>query len=236
LPPYLPELSEKARQQLVRLGVDVRTSQRVTDIDGESVQIGDERIRTKTVLWAAGVTGSGFGRALGVPLDRAGRIVVASDLTVSGYPGVFAIGDGASLVLDGKQVPGVAPAAMQEGLHTAKNIERALRGEPLLPFRYRNKGSLATIGRNSAVADFGKLKLSGALAWLAWLLLHLMFLVGFRNRIIVLFQWFWSFVSYDRGARLITGPLRRVDGQARVERPNPALSPGSPAQVSATRN
>ena len=236
LPPYLPELSEKARQQLIRLGVDVRTSQRVTDIDGESVQIGDERIRTKTVLWAAGVTGSGFGRALGVPLDRAGRIVVASDLTVSGYPGVFAIGDGASLVQDGKQVPGVAPAAMQEGLHTAKNIERALRGEPLLPFRYRNKGSLATIGRNSAVADFGKLKLSGALAWLAWLLLHLMFLVGFRNRIIVLFQWFWSFVSYDRGARLITGPLRRVDGQARVERPNPALSPGSPTQVSATRN
>jgi NADH:ubiquinone reductase (H+-translocating) len=225
LPPYLPMLSEKARQQLVRLGVDVRTNQRVTGIDAESVQIGDERIATKTVLWAAGVTGSGFGRALGMPLDRAGRIIVADDLTVAGYPGVFVIGDGASLVQDGKQVPGVAPAAMQEALHTANNLNRAMRGESLLPFSYRNKGSLATIGRNSAVADFGKLRLSGAPAWLAWLLLHVMFLVGFRNRIIVVFQWFWSFVSYDRGARLITGPLRRVDGQARGERPIPSESP-----------
>jgi NADH dehydrogenase len=121
---------------------------------------------------------------------------------------------------------------MQEALHTAKNLQRAMRGESMLPFRYRNKGSLATIGRNSAVADFGKLKLSGAPAWLAWLLLHLLFLVGFRNRMIVLFQWFWSFVSYDRGARLITGPLRRVDGQARAERPIALESP-APAEPAA---
>jgi NADH:ubiquinone reductase (H+-translocating) len=218
LPPYVPELSEQARKQLVRLGVDVRTGQRVTGIDGDGVQIGSERIGTRTVLWAAGVMGSGFGRALGVPLDRAGRIIVEPDLTVAGQPNVFAIGDGACLMQDGTPVPGVAPAAVQEARHTAKNLLRAIRGEPLLPFRYRNKGSLATVGRSAAVADFGKLKLSGPLAWLAWLVLHLMFLVGFRNRMIVLFQWMWSFVSYERGARLITGPLERDPGQARAER------------------
>ncbi len=209
LPPYVPELSEKARQQLVRLGVDVQTNQKVTNIDAEGVQVGERRIPTRTVLWAAGVMGSGFGRSLGVPLDRAGRILVQSDLSVADYPNVFAIGDGACVMQDGKPVPGVAPAAVQEAKHTAKNIVRSIGGEARLPFRYQDKGSLATVGRTAAVADFGKLKLSGPLAWLAWLALHLMFLVGFRNRIIVLFQWLWSFISYDRGARLITGPLKR---------------------------
>jgi len=200
LPPYVPDLSEKARQQLVRLGVDVRTGQRVTGIDAESVQVGEVRIDTRTVLWAAGVMGSGFARALSVPVDRAGRVIVEANLTIAGH------------------VPGVAPAAVQQAQHTALNIRRALRSDPLLPFRYRNKGSLSTIGRSAAVADFGWLKLSGPPAWLAWLVLHLLFLVGFRNRMIVLFQWGWSFVSYDRGARLITGPLQRDPTHPRAER------------------
>jgi NADH dehydrogenase len=218
LPPYTPALSEKARQQLVHLGVEVRTGQKVTSIDAEGVVVGAERILTRTVLWAAGVTGSGFGRALGVPLDRAGRVIVRPDLTINGHPEVFVIGDLACLVRDGVQVPGVAPAAMQGARHAAENVLRAMRGEPPLPFVYRNKGSLATVGRTAAVADLGKLKLSGAPAWFAWLVLHLLFLVGFRNRLIVIFQWIWSFASYDRGARLITGPLLREPDQARAER------------------
>jgi NADH dehydrogenase len=231
LPPYAPELSAKARQQLERLGVDVRTGQRVTDIDAEGAEVGGERIPTRTVLWAAGVMGAGFGRALQVPLDRAGRILIQEDLTVPQHPNVFAIGDGACLMQDGKPVPGVAPAAMQEGLHCAKNIRLAIQGAALRPFRYRDKGSLSTIGRSAAVADFGSLRLSGASAWFAWLLLHLMFLVGFRNRVLVLFQWLWSFVSYDRGARLITGPLRRAPGQPRAERPPPLEAAAAPSKA-----
>jgi NADH dehydrogenase len=219
LPSYTPALSEKARRQLARLGVDVRTGQKVTGVDAEGVSIGSERIATHTVLWAAGVAGSGFGRELGVPLDRAGRVPVGPDLSIAGHPEVFVIGDLASLVQeDGAPVPAVAPAAMQEARHAARNVLRAIRGQPTLPFRYRDKGSLATIGRSAAVADLGKIKLSGALAWLAWLMLHLIFLIGFRNRILVLFQWAWSFVSYDRGARLITGPLRRSPDESRAQR------------------
>ncbi len=216
LPPYAPELSASAKEQLTRLGVDVRTGKVVTSIDSEGVNVGEERIETRTVLWAAGVKGSGFGRALGVPLDRAGRVIVGQDLTIPGHPDVFVIGDLASLTIDGAPVPGVAPAAIQEGLHTAKNILRAIGGKPLLPFHYRNKGSLATIGRSAAVADLGKIKLTGPPAWFAWLLIHLMFLVGFRNRALVVFQWAWSFLSYDRGARLITGPLHTVPELARA--------------------
>jgi NADH dehydrogenase len=185
----------------------------VTTIDAESVTIGFERIATRTVLWAAGVGGSGFGRALGAPLDPARRVVVRPDLSIPGHPDIFVVGDLACLFQDGVQVPAVAPAATQAGRHAARNILRALHGEPTLPFRYQNKGSLATIGRSAAVANFGKVKLSGPIAWVAWLLLHLLFLVGFRNRFIVVFQWAWSFISYDRGARLITGPLRRKRGQ-----------------------
>ncbi|HEY5145286.1 MAG TPA: FAD-dependent oxidoreductase, partial [Polyangiaceae bacterium] len=218
LPPYTPAMSEKARRQLTRLGVDVRTGQRVTSVDAEGVAVGSERIATRTVLWAAGVAGSGFGRALGVPLDRAGSVPVGPDLSMAGHPEVFVIGDLAHVVQDGAPVPAVAPAAMQEARRAARNVLRATRGEPTLPFRYKNKGSLATIGRSAAVAELGRLKLSGPTAWLAWLLLHLLFLVGFRNRVIVVFQWAWSFVSYDRGARLITGPLRRGADQSRAER------------------
>ncbi len=216
LPPYVPELSEKARRQLVALGVDVRTGKVVTSIDGGGVNVGEERIETRTVLWAAGVTGSRFGKSLGVPLDRAGRVVVGPDLTIPGHPEIFVIGDLASLVIDGLPVPGVAPAAMQEARHTAKNIVRAIGGEPLLPFRYVDKGSLATIGRSAAVADLGKIKLSGPVAWVAWLFVHILFLIGFRNRAIVIFQWAWSFFSYDRGARLITGPLNPSGEAARA--------------------
>jgi NADH:ubiquinone reductase (H+-translocating) len=222
LPPYDPRLSEKARQQLQRLGAEVHTDQIVTSIDADGVSVGEKRIAAKTVLWAAGVTASRLGRTLGVPLDRAGRVIVNSDLTIPGYGNAYVVGDLASLTQDGALVPGVAPAAMQEARHAAKNILRTLRGEPRLPFRYRDKGSLATIGRWSAVAQFGKFHLSGPLAWLAWLCLHILFLIGFRNRVIVLFQWAWSFFSYDRGARLITG-LMNYKHETPQSQPNPPI-------------
>lgn len=217
LPTYVPRLSDKARRQLVRLGVDVRTGQQVTAIDDAGVTVGGQRIAARTVLWAAGVAASRLGRALGVPLDKAGRVIVQPDLTIAGHPSVFVIGDLASLTINGKLVPGVAPAAIQEGARAAQNILRAVRGQPMEPFKYKDKGSLATIGRSAAVADMGKIKLSGPLAWLAWLGVHILFLIGFRNRFIVLFEWAWSFFSYDRGARLITGPLRKDPQQARGE-------------------
>jgi NADH dehydrogenase len=219
LPPYPPDLSEKARRQLKNLGVDVQTGKMVTSIDADGVNIGDERIATHTVLWAAGVKGSGIGRALGVPLDPVGRVLVNPDLTIPGHPEVHVIGDLANLSVDGVPVPGVAPAAMQEARHAAQNILRAIKNEPALPFRYHDEGSLATIGRSAAVAQVGKVKLSGTIAWLTWLFVHILFLIGFRNRVIVLFQWAWSFFSYDRGARLITGPVHRAPDQARAERP-----------------
>jgi NADH:ubiquinone reductase (H+-translocating) len=209
LPPYPAELSEKARLQLIKLGVDVRLKQMVTRIDETGVNVGDEHIPARTVLWAAGVTGSRVGRMLGVPLDRANRVIVEPDLSIPGHPEVFVVGDLASLQVNGKQVPGVAPAAMQEGRHAVKNLLRAIDGKPSSPFRYLDKGSLATIGRSAAVADLGWIKLSGPIAWMAWLLIHLLFLIGFRNRVIVLVQWTFSFFSYDRGARLITGPIQR---------------------------
>ena len=217
LPVYVPELSEKALAQLKHLGVDVRTGQQVTAIEPTGVTVGGQQIMARTVIWAAGVSASRLGKALNVPLDRAGRVIIQRDLTIAGHPSVFVIGDLASLTIDGKPVPGVAPAAIQEGAHAAQNILRAIRGETLAPFQYKNKGSLATIGRSAAVADFGKIKLSGPMAWLAWLGVHILFLIGFRNRFVVLFEWAWSFVSYDRGARLITGPLRKDPKQARWE-------------------
>jgi NADH dehydrogenase len=155
---------------------------------------------------------------MGVDPDRAGRVRINPDLSLPRHPEVFVVGDLACLVQDGRQVPAVAPAAMQQGRHAARNVVRALRGESPREYRYVDKGSLATIGRSAAVADLGRVRLSGAPAWLAWLVLHLLFLVGFRNRLIVLFQWAWSFLSYDRGARLITGPLQRDPEQARAER------------------
>lgn len=211
LPPYPEELSKSAREQLEALGVEVREGARVTNIDAEGVNIGDERITAKTVLWAAGVAASPLGKALGAPLDRAGRVMVEPDLTLPGHPNVFVIGDLAHLEQDGKPVPGVAPAAQQMGKQTAKNIARMVRGKPVEPFRYVDKGSLATIGRNAAVAKLGSRRYTGFFAWFLWMSVHIFFLIGFRNRALVMFQWAWSYISYDRGARLITnrpgGPL-----------------------------
>jgi NADH dehydrogenase len=208
LPTYPRELCEKARRQLIRLGTDVRLGHRVTQIDEQGVNVGEQRIPARTVLWAAGVIGSRLGRELAAPHDKAGRVLVEPDLSLPGHREVFIIGDMASLKVDGKLVPGLAPAAIQEGKHAAANVLKLIAGQPAEKFVYVDKGSLATIGRSAAVADLGKIKLSGAIAWLAWLFVHLIFLIGFRNRLLVLIQWAWSFVSYDRGARLITGPLR----------------------------
>jgi NADH dehydrogenase len=202
---YPEELSARAERQLERLGVEVRTGTLVTAIDDEGVEVGGERIATRTVLWAAGVKASVVAQSLGVPLDRSGRVLVNPDLTIPGHPEVYVIGDLAAAAWKDGIVPGVAPAALQEGKHTAKNLERALGGQPLRPFRYRDKGSLATIGRAAAVADFGRFRLSGFFAWMAWLLIHIFFLIGFRNRVLVILEWAWAYATYDRGARLITG-------------------------------
>jgi NADH dehydrogenase len=202
---YPPELSERAVRQLEALGVQVWTGTGVTAVDADGVQMAGDRLGARTVVWAAGVQGSPLARTLGVPLDRAGRVKVEPDLTVPGRPEVFVIGDLAAVEQDGRAVPGVAPAAMQMGRHAGENVLRALRGEPLRPFRYRDKGSLATIGRSRAVAVFGALKLSGFVAWAAWLGIHIFFLIGFRNRFVVLFTWAWAYLTQQRSARLILG-------------------------------
>jgi NADH:quinone reductase (non-electrogenic) len=207
LPPYPEDLSAKARTQLERLGVDVWTGARVTGIDASGVNLGQERIGARTVLWAAGVAASPLPKALGVPLDRAGRVLVRPDLTLPGHDDVFVIGDLAAVEQAGKPVPGVAPAAIQMGRHVARSIRRAIAGQPREPFRYWDKGSFATIGRGKAVGELrGGWKLSGFPAWLAWLAIHIFFLIGFRNRVLVIFQWAYSYVTFRRGARLITGP------------------------------
>ena len=213
LPAYSDGASARARVQVERLGVEVRTGTRVTDVDARGVRLGDERVPARTVVWAAGVQASPLASSLGVPLDRAGRVMVRSDLTIPGRDDVFVVGDLAALEQDGKQVPGVSPAAIQEGRHAAANVVRRLRGEPLRGFRYRDKGSFATIGRGAAVGGLpGGLTLSGFVAWIAWLAIHIYFLIGFRNRVIVILQWAYSYLTFRRGARLITGapppPLR----------------------------
>jgi len=230
LPPYPRRLQEAARRQLTRLGVEVRTGAKVTRIDEEGVTAGGERIEARTVLWGAGVAASPLARTLGVKLDRAGRVEVLPDLTVPGHAEIAVVGDLAAIRReDGTLVPGLAPAAIQEGEHAARNIVRALRGEPRLPFRYRDKGSLATIGRAAAVGQVGRLQLSGLLAWLAWLLVHIYFLIGFRNRVAVILQWAWSYLTYKRGARLITDTAERWRYAAEGRAPAP---PGAgPARV-----
>jgi NADH:ubiquinone reductase (H+-translocating) len=208
LPAYPEDLSERARLQLEALGVQVWTGSRVSSVSAAGVAIGADRLAARTVVWAAGLQGSPLARSLGTPLDRAGRARVQPDLTVPGHPQAFVIGDLASIEQDGQPVPGVAPAAMQMGDHAAANVARALRGEPLAPFHYRDKGSLATIGRRRGVAMISRLRLSGLVAWLAWLGIHIFFLIGFRSRLMVLFDWFWAYMTYDRSARLIVGEGR----------------------------
>ena len=204
LPTYPPKLSAAAHRQLARLGVDIRTGAKVTEIDAEGVTVGSAHLSSKTVLWAAGVQASPLAKSLGVPLDRAGRVLVRPDLRPPGYANLYVVGDLAAVQQDGGQVPGVAPAAIQEGIHAADNIARQLEGRAPAPFRYRDKGSLATIGRAAAVADLGSLKISGWIAWIAWLFVHIFFLIGFRNRLLVIFEWAWSYFTAQRGARLIT--------------------------------
>ena len=203
---YSEDLSRKAEDQLKRLGVEVHTSNVVTRIEPGAVMVGETRIPAAVVLWAAGVAASPLGRKLGVPLDRAGRVLVQPDLSIPNHPEVFVIGDLASLQDEhGKVLPGVAPVALQQGKWVAKTIARDLEHQPRRNFHYNDKGSLATIGRAAGVAQFPKFSLSGYFAWLAWLFIHIFFLIGFRNRLIVMIQWAWSYLTYERSARLITG-------------------------------
>jgi NADH:ubiquinone reductase (H+-translocating) len=224
---YSEDLSQAARQQLEKLGVAVWTGMQVTGIDADGVSIGHERIHSHTVIWAAGVAASPLAKTLGVPLDRAGRVLVEPELTIPGHDDVYVIGDLAHVECDGSLVPGVAPAAMQEGWHAAQNIIRTLRGRPREPFRYVDKGMLATIGRGAAVAKVGPIKASGHFAWLLWLFVHILFLIGFRNRLLVMIQWAWLYFTFDRGARLITEPLKEPLITSVGERRTPAKSGSS---------
>ncbi|HEX6147515.1 MAG TPA: NAD(P)/FAD-dependent oxidoreductase [Acidimicrobiia bacterium] len=205
LPVYPETLSQSARRQLETLGVEVVTGMLVDEVDGQGVTLSDgRRIEAGTILWAAGVQASPLGALLGATTDRSGRVVVEPDLTVPGHPEVFVAGDLAQY----PDVPGVAPAAMQMGRHAGRMIAADLAGGERTAFRYRNKGSLATIGRARAVADFGRLRFGGFLAWAAWLAIHIFYLIGFRNRFFVLISWAWSYVTFRRGARIITGVPR----------------------------
>lgn len=204
LPSFDESLSAKAVKQLEQLGVTVRTGARVTAIKDRGVELGEERIEAATVVWAAGVEVSPIVRSLGAPLDKQGRVVVEKDLSIPGHPEAFAIGDVIHFEQDGKLVGGVSQVAMQGGTFAAKAIRRTLAGEPRGTFRYFDKGIMATIGRSRAVAQPFGLKLSGLIAWLAWLVVHVWYLIGFRNRAIVMFEWFWAYLTYKRGARLIT--------------------------------
>ncbi len=213
LPPWPPQLSRAAEKALTRLKVETRCGSRVTDIDanGVTVKTGEKttRIATRTVLWAAGVQASPLGKMLeqrvGAKLDKAGRVLVEPDLSVAGHPEILVAGDLAGLMQDGKPLPGVAPAAIQMGKYAAGLIVARLKNEQTKPFRYHDKGSLATIGRNEAVAEIGPLKFSGTLAWLTWLFVHILYIVGFQNRLLIALQWGFGYFTHNRGARLITG-------------------------------
>jgi NADH:ubiquinone reductase (H+-translocating) len=204
LPAMPTDLSERAREQLVDLGVELRMGARVTGIDAHGVLLGDERLAAATVVWAAGVEATPLTRTLDVPLDKQGRVLVARDLSLPGHSEVFAIGDMARLDQDGAPLPGISPVAMQEAEFVAAQIARDRANSPRQEFRYHDKGSMATIGRSRAVAQMGKIHLSGFIAWLAWLTVHIWYLIGFRSRIVVLITWTWSYLTYRRGARLIT--------------------------------
>lgn len=204
LPSFPEDLASIAARDLADLGVELRLGSAVTKVERDGVWIGADQIRARTTFWAAGNKASVLGGFLGGPLDRVGRVQVNPDLSVPGHPEIFAVGDIAVIVQDGRMVPGVCPAANQEGAAAAKNILRDIRRQQRKSFRYFNKGDLATIGRSRAIADFGKVRFSGRLAWFLWLFVHIMYLVGFRNRLSVLLQWTYAYVTYQRGVRLIT--------------------------------
>jgi NADH dehydrogenase len=221
LPTYSERLSEAARRQLEGLGVEVRTGARVTGLGPEGVDVGGEHISARTILWGAGVAASPIGRALGVPLDRSGRVEVAPDLSIPGHPEIFVAGDLARVVQGGAQVPGVAPAAIQAGRRAARNALLRLRGAPTVPFRYRDRGMLSTIGRAAAVGTVKGVEVTGLLAWLTWLGVHITYLIGFRNRVAVLLEWAWSYATFKRGARLITETSEQRLVEQRLRRPAP---------------
>jgi NADH dehydrogenase len=202
---YPEELSIKARRQLEELGVEVRTNSLVSAVEPGRIKVGEEWIPASVILWATGVAASPLGKALGVPTDRAGRVLVEPDLSLPGHPNVFVLGDMASLKdTNGIVVPGLGAAATQEGKDTAANIARDLRGEKRVPFRYKDKGSMATIGRNRAVAQIGKLQFTGLIAWLLWAFVHVFLLIGFKNRLMTMREWMWAYFTRERSARLIT--------------------------------
>lgn len=212
LPAFPPRLSAKAQASLRHLGVEVRTATPVTAVGPAAIQAGPDLILAHTTLWAAGVTASPLGRLLGeaaqLPVDAAGRVPITPELHLAGHPEVFVLGD--LTILDdhqGRRLPGLAPVAMQQGRAAAANLVRQLRGQPLRPFRYLDKGNLATIGRARAVADIRGLQLSGLPAWLVWIFVHILFLIGFRNRILVALEWSWDYLSFQQAARLITGRI-----------------------------
>jgi len=228
LPAYAEDLSRSAQDQLQRLGVEVHTSTMVNQIEAGAVHFSDTRLEAAVILWAAGVAASPLGKQLGQPVDRAGRVLVNPDLSLPDHPEVFVIGDLAALKDEhGKMLPGVAPVAIQQGQFVAKVIREELSSpQKTRPsFHYWDKGSLATIGRAAAVAEFGKIHISGFMAWLSWLFVHIFFLIGFQNRLLVFIQWAWSYVTYERGARLITGstdlPGWSASGAASCEKPAP---------------
>jgi NADH dehydrogenase len=241
LPAYSDDLSQSAREQLQDLGVEVRTSTIVTKIEPGAVYAGETSLPATVILWAAGVAASPLGKCLGAPVDRAGRVQVRPDLSIPGHPEVFVIGDlAAAKDEQGKMLPGVAPVAIQQGRFVAKLIREELSSpsfsrmregnlESRPTFHYWDKGSLATIGRAAAVAEFGRIHISGFIAWLSWLFVHILFLIGFRNRLIVFIQWAWSYVTYERGARLITGstylPGWKPSSEARTAAPSTEPSP-----------
>jgi NADH dehydrogenase len=221
------KLQQESQRDLRELRVDVRLRSIVTRVEPDAVYVGEERIPTHTIFWAAGNAASPLGRQLGGPVDRAGRVQVEPDLSVPGHPEIFVVGDMAAATSEGRPVPGVAPAANQMGERAARNLIATLRGAPREPFRYRNKGDLATIGRHRAVAAFGKLQLEGYFAWFLWLFVHILYLAGFRNRVSVLVQWTYSYFTWQRGVRLISGEMsRRYSTGTPAERP--ATSPPVP--------
>lgn len=225
-----PKLSALAAKSLHEMGVEVRAGLRVTSMDESGVTCGTERIAASTVLWAAGVRGSGLSQKIGLPVDRQGRAIVEQDCSIAAHRDVFVIGDAATFITEGHEhgLPGVSPVALQQGRFVARQIARSIVGAPRQRFKYRDKGSMATIGRSRAVAQVGKLQLSGFLAWMAWLCVHIFYLIDFRNRVVVLLDWAWAYFAYRRGSRLITGH-RLLAGAAPVAGVAPADKSGKPS-------
>ncbi|HWV39760.1 MAG TPA: NAD(P)/FAD-dependent oxidoreductase [Vulgatibacter sp.] len=221
LPTFDEKLSAKAAEHLEKMGVRVLTGRKVTNIDDQGVHLGDELLTAGTVMWAAGVQARPLARRLGAELDRGGRVIVEQDCSVPGHPEVFVIGDMAHFRgEDGEPFPGLAPVAMQQGRYVADAIQRTVAGEERKPFRYRDKGVMATVGRSKAVMQKGRLKFDGVLAWLAWVVVHIWYLIGFRNRFAVLTDWAYSYLTYKRGARLITGRRLEAGRPSQVVQPS----------------